>query len=167
MAKQIYRTKSSMSLKQFIAEFGENFSDHMKNRLMELESRGFLTRKEYSNRFDLKHVEHIQYKCSDDLEGDSSEKLKEYSYAQLEVDEGILYFSDSCFEDNMVKQSPMVDKIYNSLDSECVVSNYGNHLKKIDDSNIDYVIDNILLSCPDVSKSYLEIVKGMTQRANN
>ena len=59
--KKNYKMKKTISLKMFIAEFGENFSDHMKKRLLELEVRCVLTRKEDSNKLDLKHVEHTQH----------------------------------------------------------------------------------------------------------
>ncbi len=34
-------------------------------------------------------------------------------------------------------------------------------LKKIDDTNIDYVIDTLLTACPEVSQRYLKIVREM------
>jgi hypothetical protein len=167
MAKPNYRTKSTISMKQFISEFGEGFSDHMKEKLMELESRSFLTRKEFNNRFDLKHVEHIQYDCVTESENNPNAKQKEYSYAQFEVIDGVLYFSENCLENNLVMQSPMVSNVYNALNNEGAIVSNGSNLKQVDDENIDYIVDSILSSCPDVSKAYLDIIKGMVQRANN
>jgi hypothetical protein len=167
MAKPGYKTKSSMSMKQFISEFGDKFSEHMKAKLMELESRSFLTRKEFNNRFDLKHVEHIQYECEYNFDNALNVKQKEYSYAQFEVNDGVLYFSESCCENNLVMQSPMVSIIYNSISSDNIIVNNGSNLKRMDDKNIDYIVDSILESCPEVSKAYLEIIKGMVQRSNS
>jgi hypothetical protein len=167
MAYQGYKKNSSMALKQFISEFGGTFSKHMKEKLLELESRSFLTRKEINNRFDLKHVEHIEYECTRNAENVLGALKKEYSYGQFEVIEGVLYFSEVCLENDQVMQSPMVDKIYHSLNSEDTIFNNGRNLKKVDDKNIGYVVDSILSECPNVSQAYLDIVKGMVSRSNN
>lgn len=167
MAYQGFKKNSSIALKQFISEFGENFSNYMKERLMELESRSFLTRKDVINRFDLKHVEHIQYECPSDSKDASDKVKKEYSYGQFEVNDGILYFSENCFENSQIMQSPMVNTIYHSLNDEGTIFNDGRNLKKVDDKNIDYVVDSILSACPQVSQAYLDIVKGMVSRADS
>lgn len=158
--KNNYNRKNTISVKMFISEFGENFSKHLKKRLMELEVRCLLTRKEFPYLLDLKHVEHLKYQCN------SEDCQKEYAYAQFAVIDGELYFSESCLENDKIMQSPIVSTIYNSLNSEGMILHEGINLKRIDDSNIDYVLDNILSSCPDVSQSYLDIVKGMVSRAN-
>lgn len=150
----------------FISEFGEKFSKHLKNRLMELEVRCLLTRKEISYLLDLKHVEHLQYECPCEG-GNVLEKCKkEYAYAQFVVIDDIMYFSENCVENDKVMQSPVVSTIYNSLNSEGMIFHENRNLKRIDDSNIDYIVDSILLACPQVSQNYLDIVKGMVSRAN-
>lgn len=161
------KRKSAISVKTFIAEFGETFSEHMKERLMELEIRCFLTRKDIDCRFDLKHVEHLQFKCNYDLKDPKAPHTKEYAYGQFVVIDGGLYFSESCLENNEVMQSNMVSTIYNALVSDNIIFDEGTNLKKVDDSNIDFVVDSILSSCPQVSQSYLDIVHGMISRANN
>ena len=159
--------KSALSVKRFILEFGEDFSEHIKKRLMELEERCFLTRKEVKYLFDLKHVEHLQYDCPIDLENKSKIEKKEYSYGQFAVINGILYFSENCFENDEIIQSPAVSTIYESLDGKGLIFDEGRNLKIIDDTNIDYVIDSISLSCPQVSREYLDIVKSMISHANS
>lgn len=154
-----YRIKKTISMKKFISELGENFSEHMKNRLLELEIRCVLTRKDCSNILDLKHVEHTKYKC--DSEDISTTCEKEYVYAQFVVVEGGLYFSEKCTESDNVMQSPVVDTIYNSLNSENMIFEEERHAKKVDDSNIDYVIDTILAACPQVSQYYINVVHEM------
>lgn len=151
----------------FIKEFGEDFSEHVKEKLMELESRYFLTRKEIPYRFDLKHVEHLQYDCAFDEKNPSAPSSKEYAYGQFAVLEGKFYFSKSCLENNEIMQAPSVSTIYNALDSEGIVFDEGRNLKILNDNNIDYVVESILSSCPEVSQSYLDIVKGMISRAND
>jgi hypothetical protein len=165
MAYQGYKKNSSMALNQFISEFGGNFSEFMKEKLMELDSRSFLTRKEVRSRFDLKHVEHIEYDC--DTTDSSNMLKKEYSYGQFEVIDDTLYFSEVCLESNQVMQSPMVNTIYNSLNADGSIFNDGRNLKKVDDKNIGYIIDIILSACPQVSQAYLDIVKGMVSRSND
>jgi hypothetical protein len=167
MAYQGYRKNSPMALKQFISEFGANFTEYMKDKLMELESRSFLTRKDVRSRFDLKHVEHIQYECDCDSQDYSQMPKKEYSYGQFEVIDDILYFSEICLESNQVQQSQMVSTIYNSLNGEGTIFNDGRNLKKVDDKNIDFVVDSILLNCPQVSQSYLDIINGMVSRSDD
>jgi hypothetical protein len=152
--------KKTISLKMFIAELGESFSEHMKKRLLELEVRCVLTRRQ-ENILDLKHVEHTQYSCDLNSEDDSSAEEKEYVYGQFIVIDDVLYFSDKCVENNSVMQSPIVNTIFNSLSSEVMVFDEDIKGKKIDDGNIDYVIDSILSVCPEVSQSYIDIVKGM------
>lgn len=167
MFNKNYARKSNISMKMFIKEFGENFTGHMKERLMDLEVRCFLTRKDIAYRFDLKHVEHLQYECASDSEDSSAVSSKEYAYGQFVVIEGKLYFAESCLESKDIMQSPMVSTIYNALDSEGSIFDEGRNLKILNDKNIDFVVDSILSSCPEVSEAYLDIVKGMISRANN
>lgn len=160
-----YRIKKTISMKQFIAEFGENFSEKMKEKLLELEIRCVLTRKENKNILDIKHVEHTQYECNVENALDSCKK--EYSYGQLIVIDGLLYFSEKCAENNLIMQSSIVDTIYNSLNSEIIFVEPDTNAKKIDDSNIDYVIDTMLTVFPEVSQRYINIVKEMLSHERN
>lgn len=81
--------------------------------------------------------------------------------------DGKLYFSESCLENNKIMQSDIVNSIYNDLDCEGLAFDEGRNLKRLDDNNIDFVIDSILSSCPQVSQAYLDIVKGMVSRSDN
>lgn len=153
-----YNMSKTISVKGFISELGENFSKHMKERLLELEVRCVLTRKEYNYRLDLKHVEHTKYDFECCAENKSCICKKEYAYGQFVVIDGILYFSQECAVNDNVIQSPIVSTIYNSLSSDDMISDSGISEKKIDDSNIDYVIDSILAVCPQVSQSYMDIM---------
>lgn len=167
MLKTNIRGKSAISIKTFISEFGENFTSHMDERLMELSPRCFLTRREVENRLDLKHVEHIKYDCFCDKDGNTVKCKKEYAYGEFEVLEGNLYFSDGCLETNEITKSPEVSIIYDSLDSEGMTFDENRNLKKVNDDNIDYVVDSILSVCPKTSQAYRDIVKGMISRADN
>ena len=89
---KIYNIKKTISVKYFISEFGENFTAHMKKRLMELEVRCVLVRKEENYILNLKHVQHTQYRSN--KKDPSSVTEKEYAYGQFIVVEGILYFSE-------------------------------------------------------------------------
>lgn len=152
----------------FISELGEDFSDHIKEKLMHLDARTFLTRKEFENRLDIKHVEHQKYDGNGvSNENDSSKSKKEYVYGELEVVEGVLYLSEKCLENKDFVQAPGVSSIYESLVSDDVIVDNGKNLKKLDDKNIDYVVDSILDICPEVSQKYIDIVKGMVDRSNN
>ncbi|MCT8977467.1 hypothetical protein N4T77_12720 [Clostridium sp. CX1] len=152
--------KKTISVKQFISELGEDFSEHMKERLLDLNLRSVLTRKEDYNKVDIKHVEHTMYGSNEDKE------QKEYSYGQLIVDDGVLYFSEKAMENDYVMQAPVVSTIYSSLGNETTTMDEGVNAKKVDDTNIDYVVDTILGVCPEVSQSYLDIVKEMTSRSD-
>lgn len=154
--KKRYNIKKTISVKQFIEEFGENFSDHMKKRLLEIEVRCVLVRTEELFKLDLKHVEHNEYPTLKD-----SNKTKEYAFAQFIVIDEILYFSEKCTENDKLMQCPVVSSIYNSLSNEDMTCFGDVNIKKIDDSNIDYVIDNIMEVCPEVSQSYVDIVKDL------
>jgi len=151
-----HNIKKTISMKKFIAELGEAFSVHMKQRLLELEIRCVLTRREDFNRLDLKHVEHIQHDCSSECASGTCNK--EFTYGQLLVIDGNLYYSDECVASDKVIQSPIVGTIYNSLSDQDMILNESGNAKKIDDSNIDYVIDTILTVCPQVSGSYMDIM---------
>lgn len=159
MFKKNYNFKKTISIKQFISEFGENFSDHMKQKLMELEVRSVLTRESSKNILDLKHVEHTEfdYKCDD-----SKNQKREYAYGEFVVIDNILYFSEKCTKNLTVMQSPIVDKIYSSLSTDNSIVSEDTLLKRIDNSNIDYVINTILTVCPQVSKRYMDILKHMS-----
>lgn len=151
----------------FITEFGEDFTENVKERLMSLQPRCFLTRKEIPYQFDLKHVEHLQYECAFNEEHTSACRSKEYAYGQLVVLDGELYFSESCLEDKEIMQSPMVSVIYNALDSDRIIFAEGRNLKRLNKCNIDYVVDSILSTCPQVSQSYMNIIKDVVSRTNN
>jgi hypothetical protein len=163
-----YKRKNSISIKTFIEEFGEGFSEHVKEKLMELDARSFLTRKEFENRLDIKHVEHLKYDSSNGLmDSDSTKSTKEYAYGQFEVVEGALYLSEKCLENKEVIEAPGVANMYNELDSHDMIEDNGRNLKRLNENNIDYVVDTILSICPEVSQKYIDIVKGMVERSNN
>lgn len=161
--KKNYNIKKTISVKKFISEFGEDFSKHMKQRLLDLEVRSVLTRKEKSNHLDLKHVEHIQYACDPSYHSDKLEK--EYAYGQLVVVDGNLYFSENCIESDTVMESPVVEGIFNSLSSSGMIIDSDTRAKQLNDTNIDYVVDSILEACPPVSQKYIDIVQGMISRS--
>lgn len=158
MVKRKYNIRKTISMKKFISEYGDNFSDHMKKRLMELEIRCVLTRKEIEYKFDIKHVEHTLYNCNVTTKNGLDTRKKEYVYGQLLVVDGVLYFSEKLMEDVNVMMSPVASTIYNSLSSEDMIMDDGNNVKKVDDSNIDFVIDTMLTVFPQVSQSYLKIM---------
>lgn len=156
--KKNYKMKKTISMKQFITEFGEDMTKPMKKKLLELWPRCILTRDEKSNILDLKHVEHIQYDCnSGDKDGSETGK-KEYAYGQFIIDDGTLYFSEKCLESDTVMQMPAVDAIFDSLKGEEMYFDDGVRAKKVDDDNIDYVIDSILKVCPAMSQAHLDII---------
>ncbi|MBV7276033.1 hypothetical protein JMF89_07300 [Clostridiaceae bacterium UIB06] len=157
--KKNYKMKKTISMKMFINEFGENFSEHMKSRLLELEVRSVLTRKEDEYRLDIKHVEHTQH--------DFDNLQKEYVYGEFLVIDDSLYFSDKCIENNYVIQAPIVDTIYNNLSSDGIILDGDNKAKKIDDNNIDYIVDTLLTVFPDVTQSYLNIISEMISHERN
>lgn len=165
MMKKNYNMKKTISMKRFISELGENFSKHMKNRLLDLEIRCVLTRKEDDEfRLDIKHVEHTKYPCS--IENPTTSDQKEYVYGQLIVVDGDLYFSETCTEGANIMESPVVRDLYHSLQSSSITFDTGCSAKKLDDSNIDFVIDTIISVCPDISDSYRAIVGGMLSRSD-
>ncbi len=146
----------------FIKEFGEHFSENVIKRLMDLDLRCVLTRsKEDYNILDLKHVEHIRY----DNENKLGNELKEYCYAEFVVIDGELYFSDKCMENERVMQSSVVEKIYNYLSDDNIICENEKNFKKVEEDNIDYIVDNILLKCPQVSQKYIDIVNEMLSLA--
>lgn len=164
--RKIYNMKRTISMKQFVTELGEEFSSNMKKKLMELSDRCVLTRKDINYRLDLKHIEHVQHECACDTESSkASNSKKEYMYGQFVVIEGGLYFSEKCTESPAAMQQPNVKEIYNNLSSEGMISDSDISSKKVDDSNIDYIVDSILKVCPPVSEEHLAIVKGMTSRS--
>lgn len=163
--RKIYNMKRTISMKQFIKELGDNFSNHMKERLLELGERCVLTRKDINYRLDLKHIEHVQHEVACDTEGASKPCSKEYIYGQFVVLEGVLYFSEKVTESLTAIQGPNVENIYNSLDSKNIIEDSEIKSKKLDDSNIDFVVDSILETCPPVSEEHLAIVRGMTSRS--
>ena len=158
--KKKYNIKKTVSMKMFIEEFGEEFSEHIKDRLLDLDLRGVLKRKEPTYCFNLNHVEHIMH---DTKNKDNTKTLKkEYTYGQFKVIENVLYFSENCLLSDKVMQAPIVKTIYEELDTEGLVNDEGCDAKIINDSNVDFVVDSILSVCPDASQKYLDIVKQMS-----
>ncbi|MGB7606390.1 MAG: hypothetical protein WBL93_13045 [Lutisporaceae bacterium] len=158
MMKRNYNMKKTISIKQFITEFGQGFSKHMKQRLLELGTRLILTRRELSYILDLKHVEHLKYDCHNNSGKKDSECKKEYTYGQFVVNEGSLYFSENCLENNDIMQISIVKDIYSSLTTEENTFEDELKAKLIDDNNIDYVADKILEVCPEVSAEHMAII---------
>ena len=163
--KKMYNIKKTISMKQFISEFGGTFTEQMKNRLLELEMGCVLIRKEENHHLQLKHVQHTKYACPSGSGKPGAQK--EYAYGQFIVIEGILYFAEDCKESDQVMEAPVVSSIYEALDSEDMITTEGINAKKIDDSNIDFVINSILEVFPEVSKEYQDIVKGMLSLRRN
>ncbi|MFL0268682.1 hypothetical protein [Candidatus Clostridium radicumherbarum] len=162
--RRIYNMKKTLSMKQFIAEFGDNFSEHLKARLLELGERCVLTRKENNDRFNLKHIEHTTHECAVTSGTETKIMNKEYVYGQLVIHEGVVYFSEGCLESIDAVQAPIVDTIFKALNSEKIeVDEIA--AKVIEDGNIDYIIDTICTVCPSVSQAHLDIVNGMTYRS--
>ncbi len=125
----MYNIKKTISMKQFIIEFGVDFTEHMKNRLLELEIGCVLIRKEENNHLQLKHVQHIKYDCPS--ESGKCVTQKEYAYGQLIVVEGVLYFAEDCKVSDNVMEAPVVSNIYKSLDSEDMINTEGINAKKL------------------------------------
>lgn len=156
--KKNYRMKKTISMKMFISELGQSFSEYMKNKLMELDIRSVLTRKDENNILDLMHVEHTKHECQGNTGKTQGICQKEYDYGQFLVIDGSLYFSESCVENEKVVKSPIVSEIYNNLSSETAVTETGISGKKVDDSNIDYIVDTLLTVFPQVSEEYISIM---------
>ncbi|MCK9218128.1 MAG: hypothetical protein M0P77_09470 [Firmicutes bacterium] len=152
--KKNYRIKKTLSIKQFISELGGDFTEHTKKRIMDLWPRCVLTRDSDKYILDLKHVEHIKHVCPKG----KGKKKKEYVYGQLIIDEGNLYYSKDCIEDESTMKIPIVNTIYDSLSSVDMYYGDGIEAKKIDDNNIDSIINNILYVCPPMSEKHLEII---------
>lgn len=163
--KKNYKIKKTISMNLFVTELGENFSDHVKDRLLELELRCVLTRKEDFNTLDIKHVEHIQHDCSSGFEDDSASSNKEYAYGQFCVIDDELYFSEKCTIEKGVEESPIVRTIYTALKTNPIILSCDTCGKKVNDDNIDYIIDTLLTVFPNVSEAHLNMVKDMISRA--
>lgn len=156
MFKKNYKMKRTISVKQFVVDFSDSLTKHMKQRLLELGERCILNRRDESHILDLRHVEHLKYECSS-AEGEAGCK-KEYAYGQLIVKDGNLYFSQCCVENADIMQSIVVSEIYSEISSPEVEIEKDIVGKLIDDSNIDYVIDRILDVCPKVSPEHMAII---------
>lgn len=163
--RRVYNMKKTLSMRQFITELGGTFSEHIIKRLLELGDRCVLTRKDNNYIFDLKHIEHTQFECA--CTTDDNISKKEYSYGQFIVADENLYFSEVCAETSSVMQSDVVSSVYNNLDSQGAIYNEDRNAKKIDDSNIDYIVNSILKVCPPVSQAHLDMVQGMISRQEN
>lgn len=154
--KRNYKLKKTISARQLIQEFGGDFSKHMKERILDLGKRCVFTRDEETFRLDLKHVEHKKYE--DPTTADDTKK--EYVYGQLVMNEGSIFFSESCLINEELIEVPKVKEIFNSMTAKDIyMGEDGIKAKKIDDSNIDFVIDGILEVCPEVSQAHLDILE--------
>lgn len=154
--KKNYKLKKTISMRQFVSEFGENLSTKMKKRLLELGPRCILNRKEDTNVLDLKHMEHTKHDNSCN-EGHELQK-KEYIYAQFIMKDGAMYFSEKCATGTDAMEAPCVKTIFDTIDGEVIMTEEGINAKRIDDSNIDFVVSNILNICPEVSAEHMAII---------
>lgn len=154
--KKSYKMKKTISIKQFVTEFGEDLSKHMNDKILELWPRCVLTRETNRKIFDIKHVEHTLHDCVE--EDNSASAQKEYSYGQFIINDNVLYFSERSLESDTVMQMPVVDTIYDFLSSMEICLDEGYRAKEIDDSNIDYVINSILEVCPAMSQAHIDMI---------
>lgn len=155
--KKKYNMKKTISMRMFISEFDEAFTSHMKLRLLEIGKRCVLTRKEIDYCFDLKHVEHTKHDL-DETNGDLMIKPKEYTYGQLLVNEGVPYFSDEHTDGEEIIQYPTISNIYNEMDGQVEFFDEDIRAKRLQDSNIDYLVDNLLEIYPPLSPEYMKII---------
>lgn len=151
MLKRNYKMKKTIPIKQFVSDYGQNFSKHMKQRLLELGTRCILTRRENEYILDIRHVEHIKYETVSDTQ-------KEYAYGQFVVNEDNLYYSQSCMENDDIMLMPEVHRIYDALENVNGYSEEGLEAKLINDTNIDFIIDTLLNVCPGVSAEHIAIL---------
>lgn len=158
MVKKNYKMKKTISMKQFITELGAEFSTPVKERLLELGERCLLNRRDESHILDLRHIEHLKYECCGSEKEKSQGRTKEYAYGQLIVKDKVLHFSKSCVENEDIMQIPLVGEIYTGLAGEEVLVDDCINAKKLDDTNIDYVVDRILGVCPAVSPEHMAII---------
>lgn len=158
MMKRNYKMKRTISMKQFLTEFGEGMSKHMKQRLLEIGDRCLLNRRDDSYILDLRHIEHTKYECVCGNGEDATSSKKEYAFGQLIIQDGALYFSRSCVENDDIMQISVVDDIYSSLATDEIIVDETIKAKRIDDTNIDFVADSILKVCPAVSAEHLAII---------
>ena len=158
IVKRIYKMKKTLSMKLFVDEFGEKLSKHMKKRLLELGPRCVLTRKEKSYILDIKHVEHGKYQCNTQAPDGNELNHKEYAFGQFIIHEGELYFSQSCIENCDIMQAPIVNAVYDALNSTVITLEEDITAKKVDDENIDFIVDSILKVCPEISEEHLAII---------
>ena len=160
MLKRNYKMKKTIPIKQFVSEYGQGFSKHMKQRLLELGTRCILTRRENEHILDLRHVEHIKYESTSGALDNAATSQKEYAYGQFVVNEGNLYFSQSCVENDDVMLMPEVHRIYEALDNVDGYSDSEESLeaKLVNDANIDFIIDTLLGVCPGVSAEHIAIL---------
>lgn len=158
MVKKNYKMKKTISMKQFITELGVEFSSPVKERLLELGERCLLNRRDDTHILDLRHIEHLKYECSGSEEEKNNTASKEYAYGQLIVKDGVLHFSRSCIENDTIMQIPLVEEIYDCLKEEEVLVDDHISAKRLDETNIDYVIDRILGVCPAVSPEHMAII---------
>ena len=157
MMKKNYKMKRTISIKQFVIEFGDGLSKHMKQRLLELGERCILNRRDESHILDLRHIEHLKYECSCSSEDESPASMKEYAFGQFVVQEGLVYFSQSSVENDDIVQNSTIKGIYDALDTEEIEIDEIK-VKAVNDSNIDFIIDNILKVCPPVSAEHMAII---------
>jgi hypothetical protein len=150
--KTMYNLKSTISMKKFISEFGREFSPYLIERLMDLELRSVLTRNEFPNILEIKHVEHTKYQCG---EGE-----KELSFGRLIASDEELFFS-TADETDKVMEAENISDLFDSMNSDVKIFNSNIEAKKIDDDNIDFFMDKMLNIMPEVSEEYKKILKEM------
>jgi hypothetical protein len=155
--KKKHNMKKTISIAMFISEFGEAFTSHMKLKLLEIGKSCVLIREETGYSFDLKHVEHKKQHI-ENADGTSNMKLREYTYGQILVHEEILYFSMGHKDGDEQVQFPAISDLYKGLDVPAEFLQDDIEAKKIDDSNVDYLVDTLNEIYPELSPEYLKII---------
>lgn len=144
-------------MSMFISEFGEAFTSHTKQKLMEIRNSCILIRKAPGDSFDIKHVEHTKH-ILDNADGTSNMKPREYTFGQLLINEDLLYFSKECEETEDAIQHPAISDIYSNMDTKPEVLEDNIEGKRIEDSNVDYLVDHLTELYPPLSEEYLKII---------
>ena len=152
-----HNMKKTISIAMFISEFGDAFTSHMKLKLLEIGKSCVLIRRETGYSFDLKHVEHKKEQI-ENSDGTSNLKLREYTYGQLLVHEEILYFSMGHKNGEDEVQFPTISEIYGDLNVPVEFLEDDIEAKRIEDSNVDYLVDHLNAIYPELSPEYLKII---------
>lgn len=165
----------SITMKKAFEQFQPEVSEHVREKVEELDRLGYLQRQQYEYRFNLHQKENLRLNLPTK---DGRECLRAYVYAHFMFISHNIYLSNKCTSNAEAFQHTGYQSIYNTQKITLIekynsiyddkdkflkdnfIEKGGDNRRgiKITDNNVDKIVDDILKIMPPLSEKYKEML---------